>query len=88
MATKAEKVAEKIERSRERVADFVALYNQAHLADEDPINDYCVTDILTDLRHYCDSKGWDWAQLVENAETHHNAEIDGEDEFDDDATEA
>lgn len=85
MATKAEKIEQRIDQARENVADFVALYNKAHLANEDPINDYCLTDILTDLRHYCEGKCWDWDNLIQSADMHYRAEISGED-MDDDET--
>lgn len=40
--------------------------------DDDESN---VTDLLTDIRHYCDAMGLDYGRLNNRARSHHEAEV-------------
>ena len=44
---------------------------------DDPEAD--VSDLLTNLRHYCDSEKLDFDQLVERSAVHHDAEVQPDD---------
>lgn len=37
-----------------------------------------VSDLLADLRHYCDQEGIDWSEVERLADYHYSAEVRGE----------
>lgn len=45
---------------------------------DEPEEDYSLSDCLADLMHYCDEKGWDFAALLESAKGHYDCEVEGE----------
>ena len=54
-------------RARTLQAELKRLYDNAGPPEN-------VTDMLTDLRHLCDAKGWDFADLDRQAYDHYSVE--------------
>ena len=56
---------------KQRAKSLTTLLNKTY----DPYGKQCnVIDMLTDLRHLCDVKGWDFADLDRQAYAHYTAE--------------
>lgn len=58
----------------ERIDAALSAY-RAHVGDGPAEPDEAVTDLLTDLRHYCDRENLTLTELNRIAETHYEAEL-------------
>ena len=57
--------------TQQRAKSLTTVLNKTY----DPYGEWCnVIDTLTDLRHLCDVKGWDFAELDRQAYNHYVTE--------------
>ncbi len=58
-----------------RVTDTLGFYKHTALGESGPITEDEVTDILTDLRHYCQRESIDFEEAITMSAIHFEAEI-------------
>jgi hypothetical protein len=69
------------EQRAERAWKAATRYQQAVHGDSDgDITDETITDLLTDLMHLCDAHEFDFDACLRMANTHHDAEVNYEDD--------
>ena len=69
------------EQRAERAWKAATRYQQAANGDSDgDIADETITDLLTDLMHFCDEQGIDFESCLRMANMHYEAEVAHEDD--------
>lgn len=71
---KASDVPPECKQSAKLAARVISFYNRSTCNDHNETN---LTDLLADLRHWCDSKGIDFAECDSNAYNHYVTERNG-----------
>lgn len=60
-----------------RIAETLEFYKRTQLGEQGPVDDECLNDLLTDIRHYCDLQRYDFAEHDRTAYGHYITELTG-----------
>jgi hypothetical protein len=58
----------------EQIAPVLELYGSVTGLGDPQLDDAIVSDLITDLHHWCDYLGWDFDSLLQRSSSHYQAE--------------